>query len=79
MKKVLASIVVAALAVTLTLASVIALVGATISISTIANPALRAAAVVAELLTGSFWLLGTTYVATLLATLIFAEKPQPQS
>ena len=79
MKKVLASIVVAALAVTLTLASVIALVGATISISTIANPALRAAAVVAELLTGSFWLLGTTYVATLLATSIFAEKPQPQS
>ena len=72
----MASALVAALAVALTLASVIVLVGASFSIAMMTNPAERTLATAAELLAGVFWLLGTTYVATRLAVLIFDEKPQ---
>jgi hypothetical protein len=79
MKKLLASILVAILAAALTLASVIVLVGASFSIAMMTNPVERAVATVVELLAGVFWLLGTTYVATRLAVLIFEEKTQPHS
>jgi len=78
MKKLLASILVAALAAALTLASVIVLVGASFSIAMMTNSAERAVATTAELLVGVFWLLGTTYIATRLAVFIFDEKPQPR-
>ena len=70
--------IVALLAVALTLGSVIVLVGATISISRMTNPAMRALATVAELLTGMFWLLGTIYVTTHLAVLIFGKDSTPR-
>jgi len=69
--------IVAVLAVTLTLGSVIVLVGATISISRMTNPAMRALATVAELLTGMFWLVGTVYIVTHLAVLIFRKEKSP--
>lgn len=69
---------VAALAITLTLGSVIILVRVTISVSRMANPAMRAIATVADLLTGMLWLVGTIYIATHLAVLIFGEDKSPQ-
>jgi hypothetical protein len=78
LKKWAALAIVAALAVTLTLASVIILVGATIRISQMTNPVMRALATVAELLTGMLWLVGTTYIATYLAVLIFGKDSSPR-
>jgi hypothetical protein len=73
MKKWAALAIVAALAVALTLGSVIILVGATISISRMSNPAMRALATLAELLAGMLWLVGTVYIVTHLAVLIFGR------
>lgn len=73
LKKWAALAIVAALAVTLTLGSVIFLVGATISISRMTNPAMRALATAAELLAGTLWLVGTIYIVTHLAVLIFGK------
>ena len=73
LKKWAALVIVAALAVTLTLGSVIVLVGASITISRMTNPAMRALATVAELLTGMLWLVGTIYIVTHLAVLIFSK------
>ncbi len=73
LKKWAALAIVAALAVTLTLGSVIVLVGATISISRMTNPAMRALATVAELVTGMLWLVGTVYIVTHLGVLIFGK------
>ena len=73
LKKWAALVIVAALAVTLTLGSVIVLVGASISISRMTNPAMQALATVAELLTGMLWLVGTIYIVTHLAALIFGK------
>jgi hypothetical protein len=73
LKKWAALAIVAVLAVTLTLGSAVVLVGATISISRMPNPAMRALATVAELLTGMLWLVGTVYIVTHLAVLIFGE------
>ena len=78
LKKWAALAIVAALAVTLTLGSVIMLVDATIRISQMTNPAMRALATVAELLTGMLWLVGTTYIATHLAVLIFGKDSSPR-
>jgi hypothetical protein len=78
LKRWAALIIVAAIAVALTLGSVIVLVGATISISQMTNPAMRALATVAELLVGMVWLLGTTYIATHLAVLIFGKANPPR-
>jgi hypothetical protein len=64
LKKWAALVIVAALAVTLTLGSVIVLVGASISISRMSNPAMRALATAAELLTGMLWLVGTIYIVS---------------
>lgn len=73
LKKWAALAIVGVLAVALTLGSVIVLVGATISISQMTNPAMRALATVAELLTGMLWLVGTIYIVTHLAVLIFGD------
>jgi hypothetical protein len=73
LKKWAALAIVAALAVALTLGSVIVLVGATISISRMSNPAMRALATLAELLAGMLWLVGTVYIVTHLAVLIFGK------
>lgn len=78
LKKWVALAIVAALAVTLTLGSVSVLVGATISISRMTNPALRALATVAELLAGMLWLVGTVYIVTHLAVLIFGRDSSPR-
>ena len=74
LKKWAALVIVAALAVTLTLGSVIVLVGASITISRMTNPAMQALATVAELLTGMLWLVGTVYIVTHLAVLIFGKR-----
>jgi cytochrome c biogenesis protein CcdA len=79
MKKLAGSVLVAVLAAVLTLASVIVLIGSSFSIAMMTNPAKRALATAAELLAGVFWLLGTTYVATRLAVLIFDEKRQSRT
>lgn len=78
MKKIVASVLVAVLAAALTLASVVMLIGTSFSIAIMVNPAKRDLATGVELLVGAFWLLGTTYVSTRLAVLIFVEKPQPR-
>ena len=78
LKKWAALAIVAALAVTLTLGSVIVLVGATISISRMTNPAMRALATAAELLTGMLWLVGTVYIVTHLGVLIFGKDGSPR-
>jgi hypothetical protein len=78
LKKWAALAIVAALAVTLTLGSVIVLVGATISISRMSNPGMRALATLAELLTGMLWLVGTVYIVTHLAVLIFGKDSSPR-
>lgn len=78
MRKWAALVAVAALAVILTLGSVIVLVGVTIRVSRMENPAMRAIATVADLLTGMLWLIGTIYIATHLAVLIFGGDNLPQ-
>jgi hypothetical protein len=75
LKKWAALVIVGALAAALTLGSVVVLVGATISISRMTNPAMRALATVAELVTGMLWLVGTVYITTHLAVLIFKDNP----
>ena len=75
----LASVLVAILGVLLTVCAVLALVAASIRISNIADTAWRRVAISAELVAGAFWLLGTVYVATQLAVLIFAKPAPPSS
>ena len=84
LKRWAAAIAAATLAVTLTLGSVIVLVAATIRISEITNGLVRTLATLVELMTGMLWLLGTVYVTTHLALLIFGKdrsedaKSEPQ-
>jgi hypothetical protein len=78
LKKWAALAIVGALAVALTLGSVIMLVGASISISRMTNPVLRALGTAAELLTGMLWLVGTIYIVTHLAVLIFGKESSPR-
>ena len=73
-----ALVIVAALAVTLTLGSVIVLVGTTIAISRMPNLALRVMATVVDLLGGALWLVVTIYTATRLAVLIFGKDSSPR-
>jgi hypothetical protein len=75
LKSVFASAIAGILVAAVTVFAVIALVAASVRISQIADPAWRTAAISIELVAGVFWLLGTVYVATHLAVLIFA-KPQ---
>jgi hypothetical protein len=75
--KVVASVLVATGAVALTLIGVLGLGHIAMRVSLIANPAFRAAATLAELGAGIIWLLGTVYVATHLAVVIWENESTP--
>ena len=77
MKHVLLSILVALLIVAMTLSSMVILVRATHYVTSIESPLGRAGAIIAELLLGVILLLGTVWLATHLAVLIFAPKTNP--
>ena len=76
LKSVFTSAIAGILVAAVTVFAVIALVAASVRISEIADPAWRTAAISIELVAGVFWLLGTVYVATHLAVLIFAKPPE---
>jgi len=73
MKRLLAAILIAVLVVATTLASVFMLVATSIKVAEMSSPLLRAAAVAAELVLGVLLLVGTVYLATHAAVLIFGE------
>ena len=78
MKRFLAAALTALLVVAMTLAAVFVLVGASIKVAQMNSPLLRAVAVAAELTLGVLLLVGTVYLATRVAVLIFGEKsPNP--
>ena len=77
MKHVFLSILTALLIVAMTLSSMVILVRATHYVTGIASPLARAGAIVAEMLLGVILLLGTVWLATHLAVLIFAPKTNP--
>jgi hypothetical protein len=74
MKHVFLSILTAILIVAMTLSSMVILVRATHYVTSIPSPLGRAGAIIAELLLGVILLLGTVWLATHLAVLIFAPK-----
>jgi hypothetical protein len=77
MRHVLLSILTALLIVAMTLSSMVILVRATHYVTSIESPLARGGAIVAEMLLGVILLLGTVWLATHLAVLIFAPKPNP--
>jgi hypothetical protein len=77
MKHALLSILTAILIVAMTLSSMAILVRATHYVLVIESPMARTGAIIAELLLGVVLLLGTVWLATHLAVLIFAPKPNP--
>ena len=77
MKKVLASILTALMTVAMTMSAMVILERATLYVTSIASPLPRAAAIAAEILLGVILLLGTVWLATHLAVLIFAPKNHP--
>jgi hypothetical protein len=68
------SILTALLIVAMTLSAMVILVRATLYVTSVESPLPRAGAMVAELLLGVVLLLGTVWLATHLAVLIFAPK-----
>jgi hypothetical protein len=74
MKHVLLSILTAILIVAMTLSAMVILVRATQYVTGIESPLPRAGAIAAEILLGVVLLLGTVWLATHLAVLIFAPK-----
>jgi hypothetical protein len=70
-----ASVLVATVAVTLTLVGVLGLGRIAIRVAATSNPALRTVATLAEIVAGIVWLLGTVFLATRLAALIFIREP----
>lgn len=74
MKHVLLAILTTLLIVAMTLSAMVILVRATLYVAAIHSPLARAGAVAAELLLGVVLLLGTVWLATHLAVLIFAPK-----
>jgi len=74
MKHVLLSILTTFLVVAMTLSAMVILVRATLYVTAIASPLTRAGAIAAEILLGVTLLLGTVWLATHLAVLIFAPK-----
>ena len=74
MRHVLLSILTTLLIVAMTLSAMVILVRATLYVTAIQAPLPRAGAVAAELLLGVVLLLGTVWLATHLAVLIFAPK-----
>jgi len=77
MRHVLLSILTAVLIVAMTLSAMVILVRATLYVTSIERPLARAGAMAAELLIGVVLLLGTVWLATHLAVLIFGPKPNP--
>lgn len=77
MKHVLLSILTTILIVAMTLSAMVILVRATLYVTSIESPLPRAGAIAAEILLGVFLLLGTVWLATHLAVLIFAPKSSP--
>jgi hypothetical protein len=75
MKHVLQSFLTTVLVVATTLSAMVILVRATLYVTSIESPLQRAGAIGAELLLGVVLLLGTVWLATHLAVLIFAPKP----
>lgn len=75
MKHVLLAFLTTLLIVAMTLSAMIILVRTTLYVTSITSPLPRAGAVGAELLLGVVLLLGTVWLATHLAVLIFAPKP----
>jgi hypothetical protein len=76
MKHVIASFFMVLLIVAMTLSAMAILVRATEYVTSIEHPLVRAGAIAAELLLGVILLLGTVWLATHLAVLIFAAKPE---
>jgi hypothetical protein len=76
LRKTIASILVAALTVVLTGTGVLGLGRVAARVSLIENPMLRILCTFAELIAGLLWLLGTIFVTTRLAVLIFADRNQ---
>jgi hypothetical protein len=74
MKHVLLSLMTTILIVGMTLSAMVILVRATLYVTSIESPLPRAGAIVAELLLGVVLLLGTVWLATHLAVLIFAPR-----
>ena len=77
MKKVLACILTALMIVAMTMSAMVILERATLYVTSIASPLPRAVAIGAEILLGVILLLGTVWLATHLAVLIFAPKQEP--
>lgn len=75
MKHVLLSFLTTMLIVAMTLSAMVILVRATLYVTSIESPVQRAVAIGAELLLGVVLLLGTVWLATHLAVLIFVSKP----
>ena len=71
MKRLLAAMLIGLLVVAITLTSVFVLVVTSINVAEMNSPLLRAAAVAAELVLGVLLLVGTVYLATRAAVLIF--------
>ena len=74
MKHVLLSILTALLIVAMTLSAMVILVRATLYVTAIESPLPRVGAIAAEILLGVILLLGTVWLATHLAVLIFGPK-----
>ncbi len=74
MKHVLLAFLTTILIVAMTLSAMVILVQATLYVTAIESPLQRAGAIGAELLLGVVLLLGTVWLATHLAVLIFAPK-----
>jgi hypothetical protein len=79
MKHVIAAVLMVLLIVAMTLSAMAILVRATVYVTEIEQPLARAGAVAAELLLGVVLLLGTVWLATHLAVLIFAPKQESQA
>ncbi|HTQ95463.1 MAG TPA: hypothetical protein VMH89_01580 [Candidatus Acidoferrum sp.] len=77
MKHFFLAILVVLLIVAMTLSAMVILVRATLYVTAIESPLMRAGAIAAELLLGVVLLLGTVWLATHLAVLIFAPKTNP--
>ncbi len=77
MKHALLAILTTLLIVAMTLSAMVILVRATLYVTAIQSPLPRAGAMAAELLLGVVLLLGTVWLATHLAVLIFAPKQTP--
>jgi hypothetical protein len=76
MKQVFLSLLTTLMTVALTLSAMAILVRATLYVTSIAEPLRRAGAIAAEILLGIVLLLGTVWIATHVAVLIFGAKEE---